>query len=35
MVTTNPSPRAETSGDDHRMRRDIGTVGLLFTAIAR
>ncbi len=33
MVTTNPSPRAETAGDDHRMRRDIGTIGLLFTAI--
>ena len=33
MVTTNPAQRAATAGDDHRMRRDIGTIGLLFTAI--
>ena len=33
MVTTDPAARTTTAGDDHRMRRDIGTIGLLFTAI--
>ncbi len=27
------SPQSGTGGDDHRMRRDIGTIGLLFTGI--
>ena len=33
MVATDPAARTAGTGDDHRMRRDIGTIGLLFTAI--
>jgi len=33
VVTTSSGPSSPTTGDDHRLRRDIGTVGLLFTGI--
>jgi amino acid transporter len=33
MTSTNTTPRTGTTGDDRLMRRDIGTIGLLFTGI--
>ncbi|MFC5992815.1 APC family permease [Pseudonocardia hispaniensis] len=33
MATTVVKPSLTIAGDDHRMRRDIGTIGLLFTGI--
>ena len=33
VTTTDHAQRVAAAGDDHRMRRDIGTIGLLFTAI--
>ena len=33
MVSEVQAPRSARTGDDHRMRRDIGRIGLLFTGI--